>query len=749
MKSGFRFLLLGLFGLLPFAVVATHIVGGEIELQHLGPRGAYNYRLNLNLYYDGNGDPGAVDLTNGLGFFRKRDNAFVGFVDVPRSGTSVVAYTIPGCATAVQNTKLARYTIDITLNPNSFNDPGGYYISWERCCRNNSINNIRVPADAASAFYLEFPPIAQNNQPFINSSPVFNLVKGDYICLNKPFTFDFAARDPDGDSLVYTMVTPFNGFSVRTLPNPGAPTIDRLGIFTPGPYPPITWGAGFSATNAIPGTSPLSVNARTGQLSVTAGQQGLFVFSVEVVEFRNRVAIGRVRRDFQLRVIDCPVNNPPSLLMRAPGSRDFYKPGTVLQYKDTDKVCLNLLLTDRDPNQRLTIENGSGVLSGLTIAPGVVSSGTGRDTTSTQFCFDACAAFNNGAPATIRIRAVDDGCPQGLTATLDIVVQVTATPGVKPAASTDLRNSSGTVTVGSSLSFNAFGRDPQNGLVSIQAVGRGFTLGSAGMTFAPGSATATVQQPFVWRPTCSQVTSGSYVVDFIAVKRACNVERRDTTTVTLTARGLPSEPPTIRTSLPNRVIELTLLPSDTASGRVRFTVFGNDPDKADTLRLTGAGRGFSFTQVGMQFANRTGRPELQSSFAWLATCEALQGKREATYTLDFANTDGSCQAKNRDTTSVIVKLKTPIINPEDLKVPNIFTPNGDGKNDYFALMEIPLESCYERFERVEIYNRWGVQVFSSTDKAFRWGPTNFPAGTYYYTVIYGGRQVKGTLMLVK
>jgi gliding motility-associated-like protein len=734
--------------LLPCLGFATHIVGGEIELIALGPTSALSHRINLNMYFDvNNGYPGAEDVAVRLGVFRKRDNGFLGYVELSRVARIDVPYTVVTCANANQRTRLIRYSADLNLTADVFSDAGGYYISWERCCRNGTISNIQLPGDAGSTFYLEFPAIVANGRSFINSSPVFNPLRGDYACVNQPFSLDFGATDADGDSLVYSMVTPLNGYS-SSLPasnrNPSAGD-----VYYRGPYPSIAWLTGFSATNAIPGTSPLTVNARTGRLSVTARQQGLYVFSVEVVEYRNRVAIGRVRRDFQLRVIDCARNTAPVLLMRTPGSNSFYRPGTVLSYKDTDKICLDLLLTDLDSNQRITVTNGSGTLSGLTIAPGVVNSGKGRDTTRAQFCFDACTAFRNGAPVTIRIQATDDACPQGITTNLDILVQVAATPGIGPAASTDLRNSQGTVTVGSSLSFNAFGKDPQNGLVSIQAVGRGFALASAGMTFAPGSATATVQQPFTWKPTCAQVTSATYVVDFIATKRTCNVDRRDTTTVRLTARGLPSEPPTIRTSLPNPAIELTLMPNDTTSGRVRFTVFGNDPDKGDTLRLTGAGRGFTFAQLGMQFSNRTGRPELQSPFSWLATCQSLQGKREATFTLDFANTDGSCQARNRDTTSVTVKLKTPIVNPDDLRIPNIFTPNGDGKNDYFALIGVPQESCYERFERVEVYNRWGSLVFSSTDKAFRWAPTDYPPGTYYYTVAYAGRQVKGTVMLVR
>lgn len=750
-RTIFHFLLLtGLFGLLPGLVMATHIVGGEIELQYLGAGRAYSHRLNLNLYFDQlTGNPGAEDATVVLGVFRKRDNVFLSGIELPQTGSSIIASTLPNCTQASQTTRLIRYGLDLTLNPQAFNDPGGYYITWERCCRNAGIVNINSPGDAADAFYLEFPAISATTPALYNSSPVFTLPKGDYICLNRPFTFDFSAKDADGDSLAYSLVTPYNGFSDRNNPNPGVGTQLTAPRFFPGPYPVVSWSTGYSATNAIPGSVPLQVNPRTGILNVTASRAGLYVFSVEVVEYRKGVAIGRVRRDYQLKAVDCPVNDPPVLLMKAQGASGFYKEGTLLTLNDSDNACLTLFVTDPNVNQTISIANGSGSLAGLAITPGVLVSRTGRDTTTAQFCFDACALYNNGKAVTLQIKATDDGCPQGLTTTLNIQVLVNTTAATKPAASTDLRNGQTTVTVGTSLTFNGIGKDSQNGAVTIQAVGRGFDLASAGMTFSPKSGTGTVSSPFVWKPNCTQATQTEYLVDFIAINKRCATERRDTTTVRLAARGVASQPPTIRTSLPGRVVELVVNPADSASNGIRFTVFGNDPDKTDTLRLTGAGRGFNLASTSMTFSNKTGRPELQSAFSWQATCAALQGKSEATFTLDFANTDGSCQPKNTDTTSVVLKLRTPVINYDDLKIPNTITPNNDGKNDYFALMNVPIETCTERFERVTVYNRWGKSIFDSTDRAFRWYAPDYPAGVYYYTVVYGRQTYKGMLTIMR
>ena len=82
-------------------------------------------------------------------------------------------------------------------------------------------------------------------------------------------------------------------------------------------------------------------------------------------------------------------------------------------------------------------------------------------------------------------------------------------------------------------------------------------------------------------------------------------------------------------------------------------------------------------------------------------------------------------------------------------VPNVFTPNGDGLNDYFAVRDMPENSCVEQFKSVDIQNRWGRSVFSSVDPKFRWLGTDAPAGTYYYLIQTTKRSFKGPLTLIR
>ncbi len=69
---------------------------------------------------------------------------------------------------------------------------------------------------------------------------------------------------------------------------------------------------------------------------------------------------------------------------------------------------------------------------------------------------------------------------------------------------------------------------------------------------------------------------------------------------------------------------------------------------------------------------------------------------------------------------------------ENVYVPNIFTPNGDGVNDFFSVKILG----FERLE-MEIYDRWGTMVFSGANNwngKFLNKGENCPAGVYFYVV---------------
>lgn len=95
--------------------------------------------------------------------------------------------------------------------------------------------------------------------------------------------------------------------------------------------------------------------------------------------------------------------------------------------------------------------------------------------------------------------------------------------------------------------------------------------------------------------------------------------------------------------------------------------------------------------------------------------------------------------------------------PVKLKIPNIFTPNGDGINDYFEIgygddgRPINDLSLYFLSSKLVIFNRWGRIVYESKDYKNDWDGGNLPDGTYFYVLECKGKtqdyRYQGSVMI--
>lgn len=271
---------------------ASHIVGGDIYYDHLGGN---SYRINLTLYRDCASSGAQFDDPLYLTIFYGNSNltyqtimlAFPGSQNVP------VVFNNP-CATAPSGICIekATYTTVVSLPPVQ----GGYTVSYQRCCRGPNVTNLQIPEDTGLTLTTHIP--GSETGFTVNSSPRFTNYPPIVICNNDDLIFNHSATDPDGDQLVYSLVTPYHGGSSSDpQPNP---------IPAP-PYSNVIWQPGYSANNPLGPGATIQIDPVTGVLTASPNLQGLFVVGICVQEYRNGVLIGRTVRDFLFRVINCNI----------------------------------------------------------------------------------------------------------------------------------------------------------------------------------------------------------------------------------------------------------------------------------------------------------------------------------------------------------------------------------------------------------------------------------------------------------
>ena len=290
---------------------SRHIVGGEMFYNCLGPGSVpdtRNYRMTMKIYRDcaGNGadfdNPariGVYSYVNGIYTFVRVLNVNHGIV------TGLEAQENP-CLILPPNVCVEESSYIINLN----NLPliqGSYIVSWQRCCRNNTITNIVAPNNTGATYMIEVTEAAQltcNNGPqFVNFPPIG-------ICVNDPLTFDHSAEDLEGDQIIYEFCAPLQGGGPLGVDNPLQQN-DCNGItpdpmFCPPPYEDVVFNApNYSPNNPLGTSSPLFIDPVTGIITGTPTLTGQFVVGVCVKEYRNGVLLSILRRDFQFNVLNC------------------------------------------------------------------------------------------------------------------------------------------------------------------------------------------------------------------------------------------------------------------------------------------------------------------------------------------------------------------------------------------------------------------------------------------------------------
>ena len=245
-----------------------------------------------------------------------------------------------------------------------------FKISVEDPNRNAGIVNI--PNSVNIPFYLETelvinPFLGVNNSPVLLNPPI------DNGCVNVPYYHNPGAYDPDGDSLVYRLVS-CRGFNGDVIP-------------------------GYTLPYA---SASISINSQTGDLYWDSPVlQGEYNIAILIEEYRYGTKIGSMVRDMQITIGACD-NLPPDLIIPA----------------DTCVVAGSLLLFDvtaTDDSKQTIILSAAGDALQLSNSPATFAQDTGKGVVSSVFRWQTECLHVRKQPYQVTFKAKDDAYPIPLT----------------------------------------------------------------------------------------------------------------------------------------------------------------------------------------------------------------------------------------------------------------------------------------------------------------------------------------------
>jgi hypothetical protein len=710
---------------------ANHIVGGEIEMIHIGAENSFTYRVKLIQYFDcaQTANPGPDDLIS-YTIFRKSDGQAMRNGTMFITNQEFVPYTNPDCALGFLCTLKVEYSHEITLDPDDFNDPAGYVIVWERCCRNWSTKNLVNPGWNGMTYTLHFPPVVDSNgNPFINSSPRLFPPLSDYACVNQLFYIDFAGKDDDGDSIVYSLAAPLDDNQ------PNVEPIDPVPPPTSPPHPIVDFAPGYNIATMIPGDPALSIS-NEGFITVTPTEVGLYVFSVKADEYRNGIKIGEARRDFQMLVVDgCSPPDPPEALVKVPGQEEYYKEDDTIIYVASQPKCFDLFVTD-DIGTNVTLNAigvnfGNGGKSDLndifSFSEGSINES--GDTLKVQVCVSDCPYVQN-EPYLIDLIAADDACPLPQRDTVRVTLIVEPPTNSDPFFINEKDTNFVTLPWNSSFSSVIKGKDtdldslslnyfliPSNDKINLAEYGISFDK----VEDNPGNISGMLN----FNTNCRDFDFSNRTEFMIGVVLddldTCDISNQDTIFYNLNVELPINTGPKLTSdkeisdsvkSRPNfSIIEV----ETNLSGSYSLNLFSDDEDK-DTVVINAVGVGFDIEDINGVLSTFNSLPgSIDGRFNINFECIDFPYNDINQYKINFITEDiDFCQEMNADTIQLVIKINLdensiPEINNEDqytLDVNNSFEVEinaFDSDKDDLLLLKMVSDGLPGEFSFAEAY----------------------------------------------
>ncbi|MBX2816382.1 MAG: gliding motility-associated C-terminal domain-containing protein [Saprospiraceae bacterium] len=334
------------------SVFATHNRAGEITYEQIGE---LTIRVTITTY------------TKTSSFQADRDTLTIVWGD----GTSEAIQRVNGDGDPLENDIKRNFYVAEHTYPGR----ATYSISFTDPNRVGGIQNLNPPNSIQIRFHVKttFTFLSAQFQGE-NSSAVLLQPPIDFACVGQRFIHNPNAYDPDGDSLAYELIVPFQGEDSE-VPNYLFP--DQI---SPG-------------ANNIMTLDPI-----TGDLVWEAPQTpGEYNVAFKILEYRKGVLLNSIIRDMQILVERCnnepPVIDAPEELCVVAGER----------------IDLDIVATDPDLDQLISLSAIGGPFQ-VSVNPAEFSIGSSfrEHPVSAKFIWNTTCEHISDAPYNVVFRAVDN-----------------------------------------------------------------------------------------------------------------------------------------------------------------------------------------------------------------------------------------------------------------------------------------------------------------------------------------------------
>ncbi|MFT4061594.1 MAG: gliding motility-associated C-terminal domain-containing protein [Edaphocola sp.] len=401
---------------------ASHLLGGEIGYEYISATTTGSaYEVTVRFFADCSSTSAALPALIGA----------TPYVSLYNNGTYVSAQYLvydsansdieitPVCPDDAGNTKCtdinntlpgiklytyhAAFTLTGTSSSWKFQFGGSISLTptTSNAGRTPLIGNANVQA-GSSLMYLE---ATLDNTVYANSSPEFTSVPTPFFCLNKAQTYNLGAIDPDGDILAYNLVAAKESLTT----NVASPT--DIAYYSP-----------YTATAPVPSaTGTFSFSGTSGQLNFLPNSAVNSVVVTKVTETRNGSTVGTSMREMAFLILtSCPNQGPSGPIVNLNnGNADTNDSTIINSCENGGNISFSIAATDPE-GDNITIGT-INLMSGATA--NVVNNGTANPVLNFNWNISNMPTGDYVFLVTLK----DDGCPISVTQTIAYTIRINPT----------------------------------------------------------------------------------------------------------------------------------------------------------------------------------------------------------------------------------------------------------------------------------------------------------------------------------